>query len=283
MRGLLSFGWKLVGTQLIGYASNNTDALVIGMRFGAGPLGYYNRAFRLLMTPLIQLRAPTTTIALPVLSRLQGEPKRFGDYVIRGQQALGYTLVAGLGLVAAAAEPITAIFLGDQWLSVVPILRFLALAGMFQTLAYVGYWVYLARDLTTDLLHYTLVSAGVRITCILVGSTWGVVGVAAGYALAPALTWPLSLWWLSRRAALPARDLIVGALRMLSVAAAAAVPTALLVVLLEDAPSVLTLAAATLTTAAVYGLAWLVVPRVRADLRGVIDVVRLGARRKSAS
>ena len=27
MRSLLRFGWKLVGTQLIGYASNNTDTL----------------------------------------------------------------------------------------------------------------------------------------------------------------------------------------------------------------------------------------------------------------
>lgn len=279
MRGLLSFGWKLVGTQLIGYASNNVDTLIIGLRFGAGPLGYYNRAFRLLMSPLTQLRAPTTTIALPVLARLQDDEDRFSAYLLRGQQALGYTLVAGLGVVAATAEPITTIFLGDRWLAVAPLLRFLALAGMFQTLAYVGYWVYLARDLTGDLFRYTLVSSAVRITCIAVGSQWGVVGVAAGYALAPALTWPLSLWWLSRRSAVPVRGLIIGALRMLTCALVAAIPSVALVAVLAPSGAVVRLASAVASSVAVYALAALLVPTVRRDLHGVGEMVRMGARR----
>ena len=179
MRDLLRFGWRLVGTQLIGYAGNNTDTLIVGLSMGPVPLGLYNRAFRLLMTPLIQLRAPSTTIALPVLSRLQDDPERYATFVQRGQMALGYTLVAGLGLVAAAAEPITTIFLGDNWLSVTPILRLLAVAGIFQTLAYVGYWVYLSRNLTADLLRFTIIEAAIKAACILGGSHWGIVGVAA--------------------------------------------------------------------------------------------------------
>ncbi|MDQ1733125.1 MAG: hypothetical protein QOK10_3284, partial [Pseudonocardiales bacterium] len=77
MSGLLRFGWHLVGTQLIGYATNNVDSVVIGHRFGAAPLGFYNRAFQLLMAPLTQVRAPTTTVALPVLSRIESDNKRY--------------------------------------------------------------------------------------------------------------------------------------------------------------------------------------------------------------
>jgi PST family polysaccharide transporter len=280
MRSLLAFGWKLVGTQLIGYASNNTDTFIIGLRFGAVPLGYYNRAFRLLMTPLVQLRAPTTTIALPVLSKLQDDDERFGAYMLRGQQALGYTLVAGLGLVAAAGGPITEVFLGDRWMSVVPLLRLLAIAGLFQTLAYVGYWVYLARNLTGDLLQFTLISAVIRVTAILVGSHWGLVGVAAGFAVEPTLTWPLSLWWLSRRTTVPIRALLAGAVRMLSCTAAAAVPTAAVVWALREAPALVSLAAATACTIGVYALAGLLVPAVRKDLHGVLEIARMGTRRR---
>jgi PST family polysaccharide transporter len=279
MRGLLTFGWKLVGTQLIGYASNNTDAFVIGLRFGPVPLGYYNRAFRLLMTPLVQLRAPTTTIALPVLSKLQNDPERFGAYVRRGQQALGYTLVAGLGFVAAAAEPVTTIFLGDRWTSVVPILRLLALAGMFQTLAYVGYWVYLARNLAGDLLRFTILTAALRVVCIVVGSHWGIVGVAAGYAATQAFEWPLSLWWLGRRAAAPTRVLIVTATRMLTVALVAAAPAVGSVRLLASAGAPLQLLGAAAATATTYALAWLLVRPVRADISEVVEIVRIGLRR----
>ncbi|MCU1431154.1 MAG: lipopolysaccharide biosynthesis protein, partial [Actinotalea sp.] len=215
MGGLLRFGGRLVGTQLIGYASNNTDALLVGLRFGAGPLGIYNRAFHLVMTPLTQLRAPSTTVALPVLSRLQADVPRYSSFVLRGQVALGYTLVAGMGLVAAAAVPVTAVLLGPDWDAVAPLLRLIAAAGAFQTLSYVGYWIYLSRNLTADLLRYTLVSSAIRVACLCVGSIWGVQGVAAGYAVAAALEWPLSIGWLSRRTEIPARGLFVGALRIL--------------------------------------------------------------------
>jgi PST family polysaccharide transporter len=282
MRELLTFGWRLVGTQLIGYASNNIDTLTVALRFGPGPLGYYNRAFRLLMAPLSQLRAPTTTIALPVLARLSDDEDRYSAFVLRGQLAFGYTIVAGLAVVAAAAEPVTDVFLGASWTAVAPILRLLALAGIFQTLAYVGYWVYLSRNLTRDLLRFTLVEAVVRLACILTGSHWGVVGVAAGYATAPALTWSLSIWWLSRRTVFPARALIVGALRILATAAAAAAMAALVSATLSTAPALVRLAAAAGAAAAMYGLAALAIRRIRQDLRTVLEILRLGARRESS-
>ncbi|WP_022883456.1 lipopolysaccharide biosynthesis protein [Glaciibacter superstes] len=274
MSGLLRYGGHLVGTQLIGYVSNNIDSVIIGTRFGAAQLGIYNRGFQLLMQPLGQVRSPTTRIALPVLSRLSDDRSRFGEFVVRGQQALGYTLVAGLGLVIAAAEPLTAILLGDQWTAVAPILRLLAIAGIFQTIAYVGYWIYLSRGLTADLFRYTLVTSAIKITCIVIGASFGIVGVAAGYALAPALAWPISLTWLSRRTDIPTRRLYAGAFRILLVVgvAAGAGWAATLAVDTEHAlVQVLVAFGAGLLT---YGLGYLV-PPIRRDITAVVGIARL--------
>ena len=95
---MLKFGANLVATQFVGYVANNADTFVIGRRFGAAELGLYNRAYQLITTTLSQLRTPTTTVALPVLSRIQDDIERFGSYVRRGQIVLGYTLVAGVAL-----------------------------------------------------------------------------------------------------------------------------------------------------------------------------------------
>ena len=278
MRGLLRFGWHLVATQLVGYAANNVDSLLIGLRFGAAPLGIYSRAFQLLMTPLSQLRAPTTTVALPVLSRLSDDEQRYGQFLCRGQLALGYTLVCGLAVVAGAAGPVTELFLGERWASVTPLLRLLAIAGGLQTLSYVGYWVYLSRGLTGALLRYSLVTAAIKIGCVVVGSTWGVVGVAAGYALAPALAWPLSLWWLSRRTALPVRALLAGGLRVLLVAAAVASSAALTTAVSENASAALQVAYAVGAAPLVLSLTALLSRAVRDDLRGVVDIARAARR-----
>jgi len=219
MGGLLRFGWHMVGTQLIGYAANNVDSVIIGTRFGAASLGLYNRAFQLLMTPLTQVRGPSTQVALPLLSAVQDDGARFSHYVRQGQLALGYTLIPGLGVMIGAAGPLVSVLLGPEWGDVAPLLSLLALAGALQTLGFVNYWVYLARGLTRPLLQYSLIQAGIKISCIAIGSHWGVVGVAAGYALGPALSWPLSFWWLSRVTELPTRALVGSAGRIVAVLA----------------------------------------------------------------
>ncbi|WP_149202338.1 lipopolysaccharide biosynthesis protein [Actinotalea subterranea] len=279
MRGLLRFGWNLLATQVIGYAGNNVDSLVIGLRFGAGPLGLYNRAFHLLMTPLSQLRSPTTTVALPVLSRLREEPARFDEFVRRGQLALGYTLVVGLGLVVAGADPLTDVLLGSQWTEVAPVIRLLAVAGVFQTLAYVGYWVYLACGLTDVLLRYTMVSVALKVACIVVGSQWGIVGAAAGYALAPALSWPLSLWWLSRHTRFPLRTLLLGAGRVLTLVALASGAGWLTAHLVGSGVAALDLLVTVGAAGVVHVAAWLTVPSVRRDVHDVALVARLARHR----
>jgi PST family polysaccharide transporter len=280
MRGLLTFGWKVVAGQLIGYVSNNIDYVIIGRRFGTEPLGIYTRAFQLLMTPISQVRSPLTTVALPVLSRLSDDDRRFGDYLARGQLALGYSLVAVLAVVVSAPEAVTRVFLGSQWLDVAPILRLLAIAGIFQTLAFVGYWAYVSRGLIGLLLKYSLLSAAIKIACILVGSLWGVVGVAAGYAVAPAISWPISLWWLSRSTPTPTRRLYAGAGRAVSLAAvAAAAAWGASSAVLFLGPFV-QLATAVVTTLAVYALAALVVAPIRRDVASVwamISMIRTGA------
>ncbi|MCZ2817755.1 lipopolysaccharide biosynthesis protein [Modestobacter sp. VKM Ac-2984] len=282
MSGLLRFGWHLVSTQLIGYAGNNIDTLVVGLRFGAVPLGLYNRAFQLLMTPLNQLRGPATQVALPVLSRLQSDQRAWSALLLRGQLALGHSLVVGLALVIGTATPLTEVFLGEQWSSVSPLLRLLAVAGVFQTLALVSYWVYLSRGLTRHLLHWSFVQVAVKLVCIGIGSTGGVVGVAIGYAAAPAVLWPLSFWWLSRRATIPVADLLRGAGRVLAVSATVAAAGWAASTATVAAGPVLSLLAGVAGGLVGYAAVVVPVPSLRRDALSVLTVVRRAIARQGA-
>jgi PST family polysaccharide transporter len=278
MTGLLRFGRHMVGMQIVGYFNNNIDSVVIGRRFGAAPLGLYNRGYQLLMSPLTQLRGPTTTVALPVLSRLESDTPTYGRFLVRGQVGLGYTLVVGLSVVAAGAEPIVQLFLGDRWVSVTPILRILAFAGAVSTLSYVAYWVFLSRNLTRQLLRFTLAAFVLKVACVLIGSEWGVVGVAAGFALAPAISAPVSLWWLARMTPIPLGELLLGYTRILVLAVVATGAGWGTLALLPALPAVLALGLVVLVVLAVYLLAAVLGP-VREDLRQMAAIVRLAAKR----
>jgi PST family polysaccharide transporter len=273
--GFIRFGWNMVATQLVTYVGSNIDSVVIGVRFGAAPLGIYNRAFQLAMNTASQLRAPITNVAVPILSRLQSAGARYWDFVRVGQVGLGYTIVAVLGFVIGAAVPVTDLLLGPRWAEAAPVLSLLAVAAVFQTLNSASYWVYVSKGITGVLFRYNLVSVSIKIACILIGSQWGMIGVAVGYAIAPALSWPISLIWISRAIeGVPARTLAWGIVRMALLAgwgAAMAFGAGTLAEPLDVWAQVLV---AALATVAAYAIAALL-PVVRRDLGELRTVLRL--------
>jgi O-antigen/teichoic acid export membrane protein len=274
IRSLVKMGAHFGATQGLYYVMNNLDTVTIGIRFSPTALGVYNRGFQAISTPLNQLRAPATTVAVPVLSRLHDDPKRAGQYLVRGQLALGYTLVAGLAIAAGAARPVVAVLLGSRWTEAVPIVAFLAIAGCMSTLSFVGLWVYLARGMARQLMQYTAVSLVLQLICIVGGSQWGVNGVAAGYAVAAALEWPLSLWWLSRRTEIPLGELTAGATRITVCGTLAGLAAFGISEVGSGWTSILQALVALLAGAAVYGVLALVSTRVRADLVIVAHLAR---------
>lgn len=281
MRRFVRFGAHLLGSQIVGYAANNVDTWLIGVRFGPTVLGFYNRAFQFLMTPMNQVRSPSTTVALPVLSKLSDDQPRFDRFVRQGQLALALPVGIAMATVAGCASAIVPVVLTEEWSASIPYLRLFAVAAMFQTLAYVGYWIYLARGLTDVLLRYSIVAAVVKVGCILVGSQWGPLGVAAGYAAAPMIEWPISLWWLGRNTQIPRRALYGNALRIVAQsvpvgAAAYAASTASA----SSAPWI-SLMLGIVAAVATYFLLVLLVPDCRRDLDQVRTMALL-VRRRSA-
>lgn len=273
--GLVRFGWHLVATNLITYGAAQVDTILVAAKFGTTPLGFYNRAYQIVMTPLNQIRSPLTNVALPVFSRAQEERDRFNSFVSAGQLALGYSLGVPLLLVCGLADPVVELMLGPQWEASVPLLRFFAVAGALTTLSFVGYWVYVSRGLSKQLLQYSLVSTGIRLACIVGGSFFGVVGIAAGFALAPALAWPVSIYWLSRITVIPVRALYTGAARILLVATSGALVAWLASELVASAAGPWVEVGVGLAAAAAMIALLFVLPPLRRDARTMLSFVKL--------
>lgn len=278
MRRFLTFGGHLVGSQLVTYAGNNIDTLMLGLRTTPSILGLYSRSYQLLMQPLGQIRGPITSVAIPVLSKIQDDERRFHDFVAKGQMALGYTLVAAMGFVAGMAHPIVEVFLGSQWLGAVDVLRWLAVAAGFTTLAYVGYWVYVTKGLVRELFHYSFIETGIRILFVVIGSSFGLIGVAAAMALSPMICWPISFWWLSRRASIPVRRLWLGGVKIIVFTLVVGAASAVAESLTAGLNPLLALLIGLLAAALAYAAVGLGVPSYRRDLLGVLTLVRRNLR-----
>lgn len=281
VRSFLRFGANLVLSQVVNYGTNNVDTALVGYAYGAAPLGLYNRAYQLVVTPLSQIQSPVTSVAIPILSKIQDDQRRFSAYLVRGQLALGYPISLGLVTIAIAAEPIVEVMLGQKWLAAVPLLQLFALAGIARNLAFVGYWVYVVRGLGGSLFRYSLVTGAIRVLCVVIGVQWGVVGVAAGLALAPWLAWPISLLWLSRVTTVPTRALYTGALRIIGVAGLSAGTTLAVMAALPSMPALLSILLTGTVIVGTVGLLCLI-PILRRDAKDLIEVVVLVKKRKRA-
>ena len=156
-------------------------------------------------------------------------------------------------------------------------LSLLAVAAVFQTLNSASYWVYISKGITGALFRYNLVSVTIKVACILIGSQWGMIGVAVGYAVAPTLSWPISLLWISRVIeGVPTRTLAWGIVRMALLAGWGAVMAYGAATLAEPLATWVRVAVAALATVAAYGIAAMlpVVRRDLSELRMMLQLLR---------
>ncbi|MGF9662369.1 lipopolysaccharide biosynthesis protein [Arthrobacter crystallopoietes] len=190
------YGWNLAIAQFLSYGASNADTIVIGTRFTTTDVGLYNRAYQVLMVPINQLLSPLTNVALPILSRLASDELRFRKYLTAVFATLNYVAMAVFAVLILSANEIIRLFLGEGWDVTAEITKILAVAGLFQTMAYVAYWHFLARDLTGSLFRYNLATKPITVFSIIVGSNYGLQGAAYGYAVGLIAAWPIVILWL---------------------------------------------------------------------------------------
>ena len=275
VRRFLRFGSHVLGTQVLGYATNNVDNVGVGAVWGAGPLGVYSRAYQLLMVPINQVNDPMSRVVLPVLSRVQDDRPTLQRYVEQAQRVGTYGLAPLFAIAAGAAAPLVALLFGPRWTAVVPVFVVLAVGGVFRGVGLVTYWGFLARGRADKQLRMYLVTRPLMIGLILAGLPWGPVGVAVGHSAAFVLYWLVSLTYMGRVTGLDSGRLLRQALLALL---GLSLPLGLLAhagTLLVDGTGWQLLVGGLLALAWV-GLLLLVVPGQRAELAAGLRLLRRG-------
>ncbi|MDT0183421.1 lipopolysaccharide biosynthesis protein [Microbacterium sp. ARD31] len=268
MAKLVRFGASVLGSQVLTYVSVNADSVLIGSAYGARDLGYYNRGLQLVRTPLNQLRAPIGTVALPVLSRLQDDPRRFMEFVSSAQLAVAYPLLAGIGWFIACGEAAVRVALGPTWVDATPVIQLIAAGEGLSTLMFLASWMYLSLGMGAALIRFSAFTLVLRLVLLLVALPFGLVAVAAVGVVGPVIVLPLALWQVGRSTGLPTHVLLRQAAAVLSVASAVSMITALTVRAMESLPDPIVILTAACVQAVGLTLAQ-VVPSVRRQTKQV--------------
>lgn len=257
IRHLFGFGaWVIVG-NVLEVLYTNGFSLLIGKLHGVRQLGFYNQASATQLLPSSALSAIVSRVALPLLAANQDDPealRRSLRLAIRSVMLVNLPAMAGLAVLSDLV--VTALF-GPRWLPAAPILSILALGGILFPLHVINLQLVLARGQTATFIQIELTKKSVGIACVLVGSVFGIVGLAWSQVVYSALGLFIN--------AAPARkDLGYGVMRQLSDVSGIAAVTLLMAVAVYfvrkelSTPPLLTLALCSLFGAAFYAcLGWL--------------------------
>lgn len=260
--------------QLLTFAQSNVATLLIGAQLGATQLGYYNRAYQLLTAPAGRFLDPLTQVVVTTLNRAKTAGRDPDALLHKIQFGVGTLIVWIFAVTAGTAPGLVPLMLGDQWVPAVPVFQVLAVGGAVWVFNHVSYWAFIVKEKPRSLLTYNFVSKPIAIAGIYVGSQFGLVGVAWGYAAAMAFSWPLNLFWLARTAGLPATPFLANGSRILLGGAFAGAASTVTYNLLPAVPPLIAVTGGVVAGTAAMGAVLLALPGSRTLLATWIRLVR---------
>ncbi len=205
---LLRFGASVTGANLAIALTRSIDQVIIGRLWGPSMLGLYERALKLLMLPINNINAPIFAVAMPGLSRLTDREARYRQLFADMLQWLAMLTMPLFAMVPAMADWVVLLLFGPRWTDGVPLVAWFGFAACYlPTMLALGL-LYLSQNRTGEMLRATLVDCALSIAGIFVGLRFGVVGIAASFALTGLFVrTPVAFWLATRRGPVRLRDL----------------------------------------------------------------------------
>lgn len=190
-RELFRFGGNVAGTNIVNYARENADYLLVGRLLGVTQFGYYSMAYRLITWPLRNISWLVTRVAFPAFSNIQDDLPRLRRGYLRSVSYISLiTFPMLVGLIAVAPELIRTIYT-VKWAPAILPIQILCVAGLFKSVGTTVGSIIKSRGRADIELKWNLVYLVLSIVFVLFGIPFGIVGVATSITILFVLATPI--------------------------------------------------------------------------------------------
>ena len=123
LKGLFSYGWKLLVSALLDTGYNNVRSLIIGKLYTSADLAFYNRGKQFPNLIVTNINTSIDSVLLPTMSKEQDNRERVRDMTRRAIKTSTFIMMPLMMGLAVCAEPLIRIVLTDKWLPAAFFLR----------------------------------------------------------------------------------------------------------------------------------------------------------------
>ena len=123
LKGLLSYGWKLLAAQLLDTVYVKLYPLIIGARFQADDTAFFDRGQNWPNLLVENVNASIDSVLLPVLSSQQDHKAQVREITRRAIKTSTFVMMPLMAGLAVCAEPLVRWLMTDKWLPCVPYMQ----------------------------------------------------------------------------------------------------------------------------------------------------------------
>lgn len=199
IRPQFHFGAHVSLFNLANYGSRNGDNILIGWYWGAVPLGFYAKAYDMLVGPLFQLTQPLGNLMQPLLGRLRDQPARYRTAYHRVVMPANLLLVPLGGIMLVFPDAAVRFVFGPGWDAAVPVVFWLSMAVMTQVVGSSTGWLFISQQRSGTFALAGLAGGLVTLASFAIGLPFGIGTVAMAYVLVYVLVQQPVMFWLAGR------------------------------------------------------------------------------------
>lgn len=184
---------------IFNYLYHNGDNIVVGKLLGVGSLGLYDIAYRISTLPISEMSDTIVKVTFPVYVKISEDRKRLRRALVKATVFIAiFVIPLGLALFIFPKE-IVRILLGDQWISVAPVLQILAIFGVVRAIFFSPVAIFYGLSRQDIIMRITFVSLmGMAVTIIPFILLWDLQGAAYSALAGTILAIPLTLFYLKK-------------------------------------------------------------------------------------
>jgi O-antigen/teichoic acid export membrane protein len=186
VRSFLHFGYQVAFSKAFWWFSTSADSLIVGRVLGAVQLGYYGLAVQFAAIPLDRIVSLIGQVALPSFAAVQHDLVTLRRHYLKMVGAIGLITFPIFFGMAFLADIGVRVVLTEKWTPIIEPLQLLCITSCLRAIETMNTPALLARNRPGPPLFNSILQAIVLSIAFLVGSRWGIVGVAVAWLV----TWP---------------------------------------------------------------------------------------------
>lgn len=194
LKGLLTFGWKLLASALLDTVYSNLRSLVIGKLYSSADLAYYNQADKFPNVIVSNINSSIDSVLLPTMASEQDDHARVKAMTRRAIKTSTYIMAPLMMGLAFCAEPVVRLVLTDKWLPCVPFLRIFCVTYMFYPIHTANLNAINAMGRSDLFLRLEIVKKIVGMTILLSTMWFGVMAMAYSLLVSSVLGQIINSW-----------------------------------------------------------------------------------------